>query len=167
MLCLRVCKCITEAPGVLGGQKRVSGPLELGLQKVVSFYIGSGNWTLPSVTTGPPSQAHAFISLSLPVTSSQDRSWIWHKLLGDRCLSHGTRPDTEQTGFPGLFLYSLLRSRHCLRTSCTPHTPTGPSASYTWSLTAKGCLPTYGPLCGLHRSRATAETNESINRTMY
>jgi hypothetical protein len=43
MFCLCVSKCITEAPGVLGGQKRVSGPLELGLQKVVSFYIGSGN----------------------------------------------------------------------------------------------------------------------------
>lgn len=27
-------KCITEVPGILGGQKMVSGPLELGFEKM-------------------------------------------------------------------------------------------------------------------------------------
>lgn len=31
-------KCITEVPGILGGQKTVSGPLELDFPKVVSLW---------------------------------------------------------------------------------------------------------------------------------
>lgn len=35
--------CTTYIPGALGGQKKVSDPLKLGLQEVVSCHLSTGN----------------------------------------------------------------------------------------------------------------------------
>ena len=42
---LQVCLRTMCVPGACGGQKRVSDPLELELQKVVSHRVGAGNGT--------------------------------------------------------------------------------------------------------------------------
>ena len=45
-MCLFVCVCVGVplcVPGAGGGQKRVSDPLELELQTVVSHFVGTGS----------------------------------------------------------------------------------------------------------------------------
>lgn len=60
-------KCITEEPGILGGQKTMSGPLELGFPKAVSLWwvLGMEPLSLAKqqvlVTAEPSPQTHGFI----------------------------------------------------------------------------------------------------------
>lgn len=41
--CLHVYMCVTCVPGAHGGQKRDLGPLELDLQRVISYHVGFGS----------------------------------------------------------------------------------------------------------------------------
>ena len=45
MFCLCVCLCASCLPSTVGDQKRMSDPLELALQMVVSSHVGAGNPT--------------------------------------------------------------------------------------------------------------------------
>lgn len=46
VFCLHVCICTTCVPGASSGQKRVSDPVELELQMLVSYHVGSGKQNL-------------------------------------------------------------------------------------------------------------------------
>lgn len=45
VVCLSVCLCTVLVPGAQEGQKRVSDPLELDLQKVVNHHVSAGKQT--------------------------------------------------------------------------------------------------------------------------
>ena len=57
------------------GQKRVSDPLRLGLQMIVSLYVGAGNWT--QVLWKNSAVNHRAITLGLNCTFSRTN---WHSL---------------------------------------------------------------------------------------
>lgn len=42
VFCLNICKCTVCLPGTRRGQKRVSEPLELEFQRVVSSHVNAG-----------------------------------------------------------------------------------------------------------------------------
>lgn len=51
MFCLHICMYTTSIPGTYGGHKRVSHPLEMELQLIVSHYVEDGNGTQVLWTT--------------------------------------------------------------------------------------------------------------------
>ena len=68
---------------VHSGQKKVSDPLELGLQMVVSYWVGAGNQTWVLLTTMPSLQPHFFcvyvrcVCMCMCVLHSIQTLWGW------------------------------------------------------------------------------------------
>lgn len=45
VVCLHVCLCVTYVPEAIRDQKRVLNSMELELQTIVSYHVGTRNWT--------------------------------------------------------------------------------------------------------------------------